>query len=71
MKSKSISVDDIRNLVKGKIEIEMPDYKATCSARQMVTYTKKAYKGEIPEGVDIETTTNTETNTITISVVRK
>lgn len=71
MKSTSISVDDIRNLVKGKLEIELPDYKATCSARQLVSYTKKAYLREMPEGMDIETTTNTETNVITISVVKK
>ena len=71
MKSTAISVDDIRNLVKGKLEVELPDYKATCSARQLVVYAKKAYKHELPEDIDITTNTNTETNTITISVVKK
>lgn len=69
MKLSSISVEDIRNLVNRKLTIEMPDYKATCSARQMVTYTKKAYP--LPDGMDLETTTDTEKNIITISVVEK
>ena len=35
----------------------------------MVTYTKKAYP--LPDGMDLETTTDTEKNIITISVVEK
>ena len=69
MKANGISVEDIRNLVEGKLVVELPDYKATCSARQLVSYTKKAYP--FADGVDVETSTDTETNTITLSVIRR
>lgn len=69
MIAKTITVEDLRNLVGRKLVVQMPDYKATVSARNVVSYVRKAYP--LPAEYDYETSTDTETNTFTVKVVNK
>lgn len=70
MKANKITVDDIRGIgTYGKLKVELPSYLATVSARNLVSYVRKAYKRE--DGLDYATTTDVTTNTITISTVDK
>ncbi len=67
MKAETISVNDIRAIgVGGQLQVTMPDYKATVSARNLVSYVRKAYPRE--DGLTYKTSTDVKTNTITISV---
>jgi hypothetical protein len=68
MKTEKITVEDIRGIgTYGKLVAKMPSYLATVSVRNLVSYVRKAYTRE--DGLDYATSTDTKTNTITISTV--
>ena len=71
MEAKSITVQDLKNLVERKLQVQMPDYPATVSTRNLVTYVRKAHP--LPKGLKYETSTiETEDGyEITISVTGK
>lgn len=69
MIAKTITVEDLRNLVGRKLVVQMPDYKATVSARNVVSYVRRAYP--LPAEYDYETSTDTLTNTFTVRIVNK
>ena len=68
MKANRITVDDVRGIgTFGQLKVTLPTYLATVSARNIVSYVRKAYKRE--DGLDYKTSTDAKTNTITISTV--
>lgn len=69
MIAKTISVEDLKNLVDRKLVVQMPDFKATVSARNLVSYMRKAYP--LPSNLDYATSTDTESNVFTVSVIDK
>ena len=70
MKANKITVDDIRGIgTFGQLKVELPDFLATVSARNLVSYVRKAYKRD--DGLDYATSTDVTTNTITISTIKR
>lgn len=69
MIAKTITVEDLKNLVDRKLSVQMPDFKATVSARNLVSYMRKAYP--LPSNLDYVTSTDTDTNVFTVSIVNK
>lgn len=55
MEAKSITVQDIRNLAENKLSVQMPDYAAAVSTRNLVSYVRKAYP--LAKGLNYETST--------------
>ncbi len=55
MVTNGITVEDIRNLAEGKLSVVLPTYHAAVSARNLVSYTRKAYP--LP---DVDYATSTE-----------
>lgn len=53
MEAKSITVQDLRNLAERKLSVQMPDYAAAVSSRNLVTYVRRAYP--LPQGSVYET----------------
>lgn len=69
MEAKSITVQDLRNIAENKLSVQMPDYAATVSTRNLVSYVRKAYP--LPKGLNYETSTAEMQNggyEITISI---
>lgn len=66
MVASTVTVDDIRNLAQKRLVVQMPDYKSMVSARNQVTYVRKAYP--LPKGMDYETHTDAENNIFEIVV---
>lgn len=69
MDARTVTIEDIKNLVQGKMVVQMPDFKSTVAARNQVSYARKTI--EMPEGKDLRTSTDSEKNIITISVIDK
>lgn len=72
MEAKSITVQDLKNLAERKLSVQMPDYPAAVSTRNLVSYVRKAYP--LPKGLNYETSTVEMDNggyEITISVTGK
>lgn len=70
MKADKITVDDIRGIgTFGQLKVELPDFLATVSARNLVSYVRKAYKRD--DGLDYVTSTDVTKNTITISTIKR
>lgn len=70
MEAKGITVQDLKNLADRKMSVQMPDYAAAVSTRNLVSYVRKAYP--LPKGLNYETNTIEMDNggyEITISVV--
>ena len=70
MEAKGIKVQDLKNLADRKMSVQMPDYAAAVSTRNLVSYVRKAYP--LPKGLNYETNTIEMDNggyEITISVV--
>ena len=55
MEAKSITVQDLKNLAERKLSVQMPDYSAAVSTRNLVSYVRKAYP--LPKGLAYETST--------------
>lgn len=55
MEAKSITVQDLKNLAERKLSVQMPDYAAAVSTRNLVSYVRKAHP--LPKGLNYETTT--------------
>lgn len=55
MEVKGITVQDLKNLVDRKLSLQMPDYAAAVSTRNLVSYVRKAHP--LPKGLAIETNT--------------
>ena len=55
MEAKSITVQDLKNLAERKLSVQMPDYAAAVSTRNLVSYVRKAHP--LPNGLNYETTT--------------
>ena len=70
MKADRVTVKDIRGIgAFGQLKVELPNYSAAVSARNMVQYVKDAYKRE--DGLTYGTHTDKKTNTITIYTTDK
>ena len=72
MIAKGITVEDIKNLAEKKLAVNVPDYHAATSTRNLVTYVRKAYP--LQDNLDYATsTTQLEDGSyeITIKVVNK
>ena len=70
MKADKITVEDVRGIgTFGQLKVTLPNYLATVSARNIVSYVRKAYRRE--DGLDYATSTDVKTNTITISTVNR
>ena len=70
MVTNSVSVQDLKNLACKKIAVQMPNFAATVSTRNLVSYVRKAYP--LPKGLNYETSTVELENgdwEITISIV--
>ena len=70
MEAKGITVQDLKNLADRQMSVQMPDYAAAVSTRNLVSYVRKAYP--LPKGLNYETNTIEMDNggyEITISVV--
>ncbi len=70
MVADKIGVDDVRRIGKGgSLSVRLPDYKACVSAKNIVTYVKKAYPRE--DGLTYTCSIDCETNTIVIKTIEK
>ena len=69
MEAKTVTIEDIKNLVEGKMVIQMPDFKSTVAARNQVSYARGTIN--LPESKELRTSTDREKAIITISVVDK
>lgn len=73
MVTKTISVEDIKNIAERRVTATVPDYAAAVSIRNLVSYCRKAYP--LATGETYVTNTVKEDNsdrwTITISVKRE
>jgi hypothetical protein len=70
MVADKIGVDDVRRIGKdGSLSVRLPNYAACVSAKNIVTYVKKAYPRE--DGLTYTCSINCDTNTIVIKTVKK
>lgn len=72
MEAKSITVQDLRNLASRRLSVQMPNFAAAVSTRNLVSYVRKAYP--LPKGLNYETNTVELDNggyEITISIIGK
>lgn len=69
MEAKTVTIEDIKNLVEGKMVVKMPDFKSTVAARNQVSYARGTIK--MPANKELRTSTDRENAIITISVVDK
>lgn len=72
MEAKSITVQDLRNLTSKRLSVQMPNFAAAVSTRNLVSYVRKAYP--LPKGLNYETNTVELDNggyEITISIIGK
>lgn len=69
MIAKTVTVGDIKNLIEGKIVVQMPDFKSTVAARNQVSYARGTL--DIPEGKELKTSTDRETFEFTVMLVDK
>lgn len=65
-----ISVEDIKNMgTGGVLKVKLPNFGATVAARNQVSYVRRAYPRK--DGMTYVTSTDVNTNTITVEVVTK
>lgn len=69
MVAKTVTVEDIKNLVEGKIVVQMPDFKSTVAARNQVSYARGTIN--IPAGKELRTSTDREKSIFTVMLVDK
>ena len=70
MVADKIGVDDVRRIGKdGSLSVQLPNYKACVSAKNLVSYVKKAYPRE--DGLTYTRSVDCVTNTITIKTIEK
>ena len=70
MVADKISVDDVKRIGKdGSLSVRLPSYAACVSAKNIVTYVKKAYPRE--DGLTYTCSIDCDTNTIVIKTVKK
>ena len=69
MEAKTVTVEDIKNLVEGKIVVKMPDFKSTVAARNQVSYARGTI--DIPDGKELKTSTDRENLIFTVMLVDK
>lgn len=55
MKATTLSVEDVKNLVAGRLVLQMPDFNSTVAARNQVHYVRKSK--DFPKGKEISTST--------------
>lgn len=55
MRATTLSVEDVKNLVKGKLVLQMPDFNATVAARNQVSYVRRGK--DFPKGMELKTST--------------
>lgn len=65
MVTTGITVEDIRNIAEKKLTVQLPDYKAVMSTRNLITYVRKQYLN--PVGIELKT--SAVDNELTIEVV--
>ena len=68
MVTDKITTEDIQNLAKGVLKVQMPDYKACRCAMSTVTYAKDTWEGD--DKPNYTSTIDKATNTITITHVK-
>lgn len=69
MEAKTVTVEDIKNLVEGKIVVQMPDFKSTVAARNQVSYARGTIN--LPDGKELKTSTDRGKSIFTVMVVDK
>lgn len=70
MVANKIGVDDVRRIGKdGSLSVCLPSYAACVSAKNVVSYVKKAYPRE--DGLTYTCSIDAETNTIVIKTIEK
>ena len=70
MVADKISVDDIKRIGRdGSLSVSLPSYAACVSAKNIVTYVKKAYPRE--DGLTYTCSIDCDTNTIVIKTIEK
>ena len=70
MVADKISVDDIKRIGReGSLSVRLPSYAACVSAKNIVTYVKKAYPRE--DGLTYTCSIDCDTNTIVIMTIEK
>ena len=70
MVADKISVDDIKRIGRdGSLSVRLPSYAACVSAKNIVTYVKKAYPRE--DGLTYTCSIDCDTNTIVIKTIEK
>jgi len=70
MVADKIGVDDVRRIGKdGSLSVQLPNYKACVSAKNLVSYVKRAYPRE--DGLTYTCSVDCVTNTITIKTIEK
>lgn len=68
MVASKVTIEDIRNIgYGGKLKVELPDYAACVSAKQLVSHVRKRYPRE--DGKYYYASVDSKTNTIEISVI--
>lgn len=68
MVSSKITIEDIRNIgYGGKLKVELPDYAACASAKNLVSHVRRMYPRE--DGKYYFCSVDSKTNTVEISVI--
>ena len=68
MVANKVTIEDIRNIgYGGKLKVELPDYAACVSAKNLVSHVRKMYPRN--DGKYYKTSIDSKTNTIEISVI--
>lgn len=68
MVSSKVTIEDIRNIgYGGKLKVELPDYAACMSAKNLVSHVRRMYPRE--DGKYYKASVDSKTNTIEISVI--
>lgn len=70
MKATTLSVEDVKNLLTGRLVLQMPDFNSTVAARNQVHYVRKGK--DFPKNKEISTSTrqiNDDLYEFSVSVV--
>lgn len=68
MVASKVTIEDIRNIgYGGKLKVELPDYAACVSAKNLVSHVRKMYPRE--DGKYYKASVDSKNNTIEISVI--
>lgn len=66
MIAEKVTTEDVLNLMKGKMVVQLPNYHACNSAKSLLTYVRNAYSDKIGKGKILTASINAAESTITI-----